>query len=78
MFAKDNKLRFDDARDGPNNLVRGLSSVQDFAGIVLAIALFLVAVNIGANLTYILARFKNTIALLKTFGATTLQIQEII
>lgn len=74
-FAKDNKLRFDDARDGPNNLVEGLSSVQDFAGIILAIALFLVAVNIGANLTYILARFKKTIALLKTFGATTLQIQ---
>ncbi len=77
VFAKDNKLRFDDAKDGPNNLVRGLSSVQDFAGIVLAIALFLVAVNIGANLTYILARFKKTIALLKTFGATTLQIQSI-
>ncbi len=73
-YAKENKLRFDDARDGPNNLVRGLSSVEDFGGIVLAIALFLVAVNIGANLTYILARFKKTIALLKTYGATTEQI----
>ncbi len=73
-YAKENKLRFDDARDGPNNLVRGLSSVEDFGGIVLAIALFLVAVNIGANLTYILARFKKTIALLKTYGATTNQI----
>ena len=76
-YAKENKLRFDDARDGPNNLVRGLSSVEDFAGIVLAIALFLVAVNIGANLAYILSRFKKTIALLKTFGATTSQIQKI-
>lgn len=77
VYAKENKLRFDDARDGPNNLVRGLSSVESFAGIVLAIALFLVAVNIGANLTYILSRFKKTIALLKTFGATNIQIQTI-
>ena len=76
-YAKENKLRFDDARDGPNSFVRGLSSVQDFAGIVLAIALFLVAVNIGANLTYILSRFKKTIALLKTYGATTTQIRSI-
>lgn len=73
-YAKEHKLRFDDARDGPNNLVRGLSSVEDFGGIILAIALFLVAVNIGANLTYILSRFKKTIALLKTYGATTTQI----
>ncbi len=77
LYAKENKLRFDDARNGPNNFVRGLSSVEDFASVVLAIALFLVAVNIGANLTYILARFKKTIALLKTFGATTRQIQTI-
>lgn len=77
VYAKENKIRFDDARDGPNTLVRGLSSVEDFGGIVLAIALFLVAVNVGANLTYILSRFKKTIALLKTFGATTLQIQSI-
>jgi putative ABC transport system permease protein len=76
-YAKENKLRFDDARDGPNNLVRGLSSVKSFAGIVVAIALFLVAVNIGANLTYILSRFKKTIALMKTFGATNQQIQSI-
>lgn len=75
VYAKENKIRFDDARDGPNNLIRGLSSVKDFGGIVLAIALFLVAVNIGANLTYILSRFKKTIAILKTFGATTRQIQ---
>lgn len=76
-YAQENTLRFDDARDGPNNFVRGLSSVSDFAGIVLAIALFLVAVNIGANLAYILARFKKTIALLKTYGATTMQIQSV-
>ena len=76
-YAQENTLRFDDGRDGPNNFVRGLSSVSDFAGIVLAIALFLVAVNIGANLAYILARFKKTIALLKTYGATTMQIQSV-
>jgi putative ABC transport system permease protein len=74
-YAREEKLRFDDSRDGPNNLVRGLSSAGDFSGIVLAIALFLVAVNIGANLTYILARFRKTMALLKTFGATTAQIR---
>lgn len=74
-YAKENKLRFDDASDGPNNFVRGLSSVSDFIGIVLAIALFLVAVNIGANLAYIITRFKKTIAILKTFGATTTQIR---
>ncbi len=76
-YASLNKLRFDDATDGPNRLVRGLSSVTTFIGIVLTIALFLVTVNIVANLVYLLARFKKTIALLKTFGATNAQIQKI-
>jgi putative ABC transport system permease protein len=76
-YAKENKLRFDDATDGPNRLVRGLSSVSTFIGVVLTIALFLVTVNIIANLVYVLARFKKTIALLKTFGATSMQIQSI-
>jgi len=49
--------------------------VISFIGIVIAIALFLVAVNIIANLTYILSRFQKAIALLKTFGATDAQIQ---
>ena len=75
QYASLNKLRFDDATDGPNRLVRGLSSVTTFIGIVLTIALFLVTVNIVANLVYLLARFKKTIALLKTFGATNAQIQ---
>lgn len=74
-YAKENKLRFDDATDGPNRLIRGLSSVSTFIGIVITIALFLVTVNIAANLVYVLARFKKTIALLKTFGATNRQIQ---
>jgi putative ABC transport system permease protein len=76
-YSREKKMRFDDARDGPNTYIRGLSSVQDFAGIVLAIALFLVAVNIGANLAYIRARFLQTIALLKVYGATTRQIRAI-
>jgi putative ABC transport system permease protein len=76
-YAKANKIRFDDASNGPNNFVRGLSSVTKFASIVLAIALCLVAVNIVANLTYVISRFKKSIALLKTFGATTRQIQGI-
>jgi putative ABC transport system permease protein len=74
-YAKEQKLRFDDAVDGPNQLIRGLSSVSTFIGILLTIALFLVTVNIIANLVYVLARFMKTIALLKTFGATNKQIQ---
>lgn len=74
-YTRANKLRFDDAIDGPNNFVRGLSSVKSFVGIVLAISLFLVVVNIITNLTYILTKFKKTIAIMKTFGATSLQIQ---
>lgn len=74
-YAKENKIRFDDSTDGPNSYIRGLSSVTGFTGIVLAIALFLVVVNIIANLSYILTKFRKTIALLKTFGATSLQIQ---
>jgi len=74
-YAREKKLRFEDASNGPNNYIRGLSSVISFIGIVIAIALFLVAVNIIANLTYILSRFQKAIALLKTFGATDAQIQ---
>lgn len=73
-FATDNKLRFDDAVDGPNNFVRGLASVKSFVGIVLAISLFLVVVNIITNLTYLLSKFKKTIAIMKTFGASSRQI----
>lgn len=76
-YAKDLKIRFDDARNGPDAYIRGLSSVQRFSGIVLAIALFLVVINIVANLTYLVARFRKVVALLKTFGATTTQIQAI-
>jgi putative ABC transport system permease protein len=74
-FAKENKLRYDDSANGPNNFVRGLSSVKSFVGIVLAISLFLVVVNIITNLTYVLSKFRKTIAILKTFGATNTQIQ---
>lgn len=74
-YAKKYKLRFDDATDGPNRLIRGVSSVSTFVGIIIMISLFLVTVNTISNLTYVFARFKKTIALLKTFGATNLQIQ---
>ena len=74
-YARENKIRFDSSADGPNSFIRGLSSVTGFTGIVLAIALFLVVVNIVANLSYILTKFRKAIALLKTFGATSLQIQ---
>ncbi len=76
-YAKSNKLRFDNALDGPNRYVRGLSSVQSFISIILSIALFLVSVNIIANLTYILVKMKKMIALLKTFGAKNTDIQYI-
>jgi putative ABC transport system permease protein len=76
-FSKENKLRYDDSMDGPNNFVRGLSSVKSFLGIVLAISLFLVVVNIITNLTYILSKFKKTIAIMKTFGAKNAQVQAI-
>lgn len=74
-FAKENKIRFDDSSDGPNNLIRGLSSITSFIGIIFAIVLFLVVINTIANLSYILSKFKKSIAVLKSFGATSLQIQ---
>jgi len=74
-FAKENKIRYDDSSNGPNNFVQGLSSVKSFVGIVLAISLFLVVVNIITNLTYVLSKFRKTIAIMKTFGATNTQIQ---
>ncbi len=74
-FVKDKKLRYDDSTNGPNNFVRGLSSVESFVGIVIAIALFLVVVNIIANLTYIISKFKKTIAIMKTFGMPSRSIQ---
>jgi putative ABC transport system permease protein len=74
-YAKENKIRFDDSTDGPNNLIRGLSSVQSFSGIVIGIAIFLVVINIIANLSYLISKFKSTIAILKTFGATSRQVK---
>ncbi|MEN9551756.1 MAG: hypothetical protein RI935_133 [Candidatus Parcubacteria bacterium] len=69
-YATENKLRFDDATDGPNSLLEGFSSLEDFIAILLAVALFLVVINIGANLSYLLAKYRKTIALLKIHGAT--------
>jgi putative ABC transport system permease protein len=74
-FAKENKIRFDDSSDGPNNLIRGLSSITNFIGIIFAIVLFLVVINTIANLSYILSKFRKSIAVLKSFGATSTQIQ---
>lgn len=74
-YAKENKIRFDDSSDGPNNLIRGLSSITSFIGIIFAIVLFLVVINTIANLSYILSKFKKSIAVLKSFGATSTQIQ---
>jgi putative ABC transport system permease protein len=69
-YATENKLRFDDATDGPNSLLEGFSSLDDFIAILLAVALFLVVINIGANLSYLLAKYRKTIALLKIHGAS--------
>lgn len=76
-YATDNRLRFDDALDGPNNLLEGFSSIDDFVGIILAVALFLVVINIGANLVYLLSRFRKTIALLKIYGALAKTIERV-
>lgn len=76
-YARENKWRFDDASNGPNNFVRGLASVTTFIGIITSVALFLIVVNIIANLTYFITKFRKTIALLMTFGATGRQIQSI-
>ncbi len=76
-YATDNRLRFDDAQDGPNNLLEGFSSIDDFVGVVLAVALFLVVINIGANLVYLLSRFRKTIALLKIYGALAVTIERV-
>ncbi len=76
-YAAENKLRFDDASDGPNSLLEGFSSIDDFVGVILAVALFLVVINIGANLTYLLSRFRKTIALLKIYGAQARTIERI-
>jgi putative ABC transport system permease protein len=77
QYATDNRLRFDDALDGPNNLLEGFSSIDDFVGVVLAVALFLVVINIGANLVYLLSRFRKTIALLKIYGALAKTIEKV-
>lgn len=74
-YAKENKIRFDDSSDGPNNLIRGLSSVTSFIGILFAVVLFLVVINTIANLSYILSKFKKSIAILKSLGATSIQIR---
>lgn len=77
VYATENRLRFDDALDGPNNLLEGFSSIDDFVGVVLAVALFLVVINISANLVYLLSRFRKTIALLKIYGAQAKTIQKV-
>lgn len=74
-YATENRLRFDDALDGPNNLLDGFSAIDDFIGIILAVALFLVVINIGANLVYLLSRFRKTIALLKIYGAPSRSVE---
>lgn len=76
-YAETNKLRFDNALDGPNSFVRGLSSVESFVSIIISIALFLVSVNIIANLTYILAKMQKMIAILKIFGARNTDVRTI-
>lgn len=76
-YAREKRLRYDDSQDGPNNLLEGFSSLDDFIGIVLSVALFLVVINIFANLVYLLSRFRKTIALLKIYGATSKTIQKV-
>lgn len=69
-FAEQNKIRYDSSIDGPDSLLIGFKSVATFIGIAISISLFLVYVNIAANLAILLFRFRKSIALFKVFGLT--------
>lgn len=56
------------AADGPGSLLRILDSAQRFFFSMIVLALFLVVVNIRLNLTYFLAGFQKTIAIMRSLG----------
>lgn len=76
-YAEEKTLRFDNALDGPNRFIRGFTSIERFVAILISISLFLVSVNIIANLTYLMVKMRKMITLLKVFGAKNSDIQVI-
>ncbi len=56
------------ASDGPRTLLRVLDSAERFFFSMIVLALFLVVVNIRLNLTYFLAGFQKTIAIMRSLG----------
>jgi len=58
------------ARDGPGGLVERLKILERFLLLVSLLALFLIAVNVRANLSYLVRIFTRTIALFRSVGMT--------
>lgn len=58
------------ARDGPGGLVERLKILERFLLLVSLLALFLIAVNVRANLSYLVRLFTRTIALFRSVGMT--------
>ncbi len=56
------------ASDGPRSLLRILDAAERFFISMIVLALFLVIVNIRLNLTYFLAAFQSTIAIMRSLG----------
>ncbi len=62
------KYRISVAADGPTSLLRILDSAERFFFSMIVLALFLVVVNIRLNLTYFIAAFQKTIAIIRSLG----------
>jgi len=58
------------ARDGPGGLIERLKTLERFLLLVSLLALFLIAVNVRANLSYLVRYFTRTIALFRAVGMT--------
>jgi putative ABC transport system permease protein len=67
-FYQNSSGRSSNARDGSSTLSRVLDSASRFFFTIIVLALFLVVVNIRINLTYFLASFRKTIAIVRSVG----------
>ncbi len=67
-FYQNSSGRSSNARDGSSTLSRVLDAASRFFFTVIVLALFLVVVNIRINLTYFLASFRKTIAIVRSVG----------
>jgi putative ABC transport system permease protein len=62
------------AKDGPSSLLRILGAAERFFFTMIVLALFLVLVNIRLNLSYFLASYQKTIAIMRSLGMTKLEL----